>query len=114
MGGDPLPLNAPSSSLGGRLPLIQIPLAGCGLGNVMKTRDGEPLSGGASAATDFDGVGTAVAPAPAYGYPQQPAPAYGYPQQPAAPAYPQQPAAPTYPQQPAQGVRINPITGQPM
>lgn len=87
---------------------------GCGLGNVMKTRDGEPLSGGASAATDFDGVGTAVAPAPAYGYPQQPAPAYGYPQQPAAPAYPQQPAAPTYPQQPAQGVRINPITGQPM
>ncbi len=26
---------------------------GCGLGNVMKTRDGEPLSGGASAASDF-------------------------------------------------------------
>ncbi len=75
---------------------------GCGLGNVLKTRDGEPLSGGASAATDFDGVGTAVAPAA------------GYPQQPAAPAYPQQPAAPAYPQQPAQGVRINPITGQPM
>lgn len=26
---------------------------GCGLGNVMKTRDGEPLGGGASAASDF-------------------------------------------------------------
>ncbi len=34
-----------------------------GLGNVMKTRDGEPLSGGASAASDFAGVGNAVAPA---------------------------------------------------
>lgn len=28
----------------------------CGLGNVMKTRDGEPLSGGASAAADFAGL----------------------------------------------------------
>ncbi len=35
---------------------------GCGLGNVMKTRDGEPLSGGASAAADFAGVGNAVMP----------------------------------------------------
>lgn len=78
---------------------------GCGLGNVLKTRDGEPLSGGASAATDFEGI-VPAAPAPNYGYAapaQQPyyppqAPAYGYPQQPAAP----------------QGVRINPITGQPM
>lgn len=34
---------------------------GCGLGNVMKTRDGEPLAGGASAASDFAGVGAAVA-----------------------------------------------------
>lgn len=34
---------------------------GCGLGNVMKTRDGEPLGGGASAASDFAGVGQAVA-----------------------------------------------------
>lgn len=33
---------------------------GCGLGNVMKTRDGEPLSGGASAASDFAGVGRSV------------------------------------------------------
>lgn len=30
---------------------------GCGLGNVMKTREGEPLAGGTSAATDFAGVG---------------------------------------------------------
>lgn len=33
---------------------------GCGLGNVMKTRDGEPLSGGASAASDFAGIGQAA------------------------------------------------------
>lgn len=33
---------------------------GCGLGNVMKTHDGEPLSGGASAAADFAGIGNAV------------------------------------------------------
>lgn len=40
----------------------------CGLGNVMKTADGEPLSGGASAASDFADFGSAVAstPAPAY------------------------------------------------
>ena len=29
----------------------------CGLGNVLKTRDGEPLSGGASAEADFAGIG---------------------------------------------------------
>ena len=34
---------------------------GCGLGNVMKTADGEPLSGGASAASDFADFGTASA-----------------------------------------------------
>lgn len=33
---------------------------GCGLGNVMKTRDGEPLAGGATAAADFAGVGQEV------------------------------------------------------
>lgn len=33
---------------------------GCGLGNVMKTRDGEPLSGGASASADFAGIGQTV------------------------------------------------------
>ncbi len=33
---------------------------GCGLGNVLKVRDGEPLSGGASAASDFEGLGQSV------------------------------------------------------
>ena len=39
-----------------------------GLSNVFKTRDGEPLSGGASAASEFDGIAAeyaAAAPAPA-------------------------------------------------
>ncbi len=41
---------------------------GCGLGNVMKTRDGDPLAGGASAAVDFAGVGQEVSSAaPSYG-----------------------------------------------
>ena len=88
---------------------------GCGLGNVMKTRDGEPLSGGASAASDFADFGNAAAPA----YSAQPnyaAPAAPVYQAPVAPAYPQ--AAPQQYAQPAApqqgGVRINPITGQPM
>ena len=37
---------------------------GCGLGNVLKTRDGEPLAGGSTAAQDFEGV-SVPAPAPA-------------------------------------------------
>ena len=48
---------------------------GCGLGNVLKTREGDPLSGGASAASDFAGI---------------------------------------VPVAPANGVAINPLTGQPM
>lgn len=44
---------------------------GCGLGNVMKTRDDEPFSGGASAASDFAGVGNIVsAPAAQAAFPQ--------------------------------------------
>ena len=71
---------------------------GCGLGNVLKTRDGEALAGGASAASDFEGLGQSYAAQPA-------APAY----QPQAYAAPQQ-AAPVQPQShPA----VNPITGQP-
>lgn len=80
---------------------------GCGLGNVMKTRDGEPLAGGASAASDFEGIGQSVAPqvaAPA-------TPNYGA----AMPATPGQvnyqntgyTTSPVAPQ-------INPITGMPM
>ena len=60
---------------------------GCGLGNVMKTREGEPLGGGASAASDFADVGQAVAQ-----------PNYAAPVAPAAQAAP----------------AINPITGLPM
>lgn len=100
---------------------------GCGLGNVMKTRDGEALAGGASASVDFAGVGAAPA-APAYGGAMPATPAYGVnPATPTAPAYgvnPAVPAAPAY-QPPAPGPAavtppwstaggVNPITGQPM
>jgi hypothetical protein len=65
---------------------------GCGLGNVMKTRDGEPLAGGASAASDFAQVGNIVT----------------------APAYPAQPyPAPAYSGVPAGVALVNPLTGQP-
>lgn len=37
---------------------------GCGLGNVLKTRDGEPLSGRTSAASDFAGLEQPAASAP--------------------------------------------------
>ncbi len=67
---------------------------GCGLGNIMKTREGEPLGGGASAATDFAGIaGVAV---PNYSTPS-------------AGVYTPAPPPPFTPQP---GV-INPITGQP-
>lgn len=80
---------------------------GCGLGNVLKTRDGEPLSGGASAASDFEGLGQSFA--------TQPAAVPGYPQtQTAVPAF--QPQYNTVMSQaPAKQSRppVNPITGQP-
>ncbi len=93
---------------------------GCGLGNVMKTRDGEALAGSASASVDFAGVGASPvtapgAPAtPTYGAAMPATPgAYGAaPAAPAAPGYgaPVPSAAP--PWNTANG--INPITGQPM
>lgn len=64
---------------------------GCGLGNVLKTADGEPLSGGSSAASDFAEVGSAVAPQV----------------QSTAPQFITAQFATVAPQ-------INPITGQPM
>jgi hypothetical protein len=67
---------------------------GCGLGNVMKTREGEALAGGASAEVDFAGVGGAPAP--------------GYPQPQYAP-----PAQPQYGGVPVGASPINPLTGQP-
>ena len=73
---------------------------GCGLGNVMKTRDGEPLAGGASAASDFEGIGQSVAPAA--GFVQGATPGYGA-------AMPATPAEMGF-----QNTGINPITGQPM
>jgi len=87
---------------------------GCGLGNIMKTRDGEPLAGNASAASDFAAVGNAVVQPPA----NAAAPPWNT-QPPAAPApaYPQQPAyqQPAYaPPQGQQQVNINPLTGQPL
>lgn len=87
---------------------------GCGLGNVLKTRDGEPLSGQASAASDFAGIGGApAAPAtPNYGVAMPATPgAYGV-----APAVPGYGAAPTPANTPPWNGNngINPITGQPM
>ena len=85
---------------------------GCGLGNIMKTRDGEPLAGTASAASDFATVGNAVVqpqtPAAAVPWATPAAPA-AYPS-PAAPAAYPPPAAPTYSQPGA----INPFTGLPV
>lgn len=37
---------------------------GCGLGNVLKTRDGEPLSGGVSAESDFESIAAYQAASP--------------------------------------------------
>ena len=89
---------------------------GCGLGNVLKTRDGEPLAGQASAASDFAGVGASPVTNPAMptGNPAAPAGiAYGA-AMPAAPAYgAAHAAAPAgVPWNTNNG--INPITGQPM
>lgn len=79
---------------------------GCGLGPIMKTKDGEALSGGISVEDAFADVGGVAAPqgfmpaTPNYAAPGYTPPAPGY----------QQPMA--QPQQ--QNVTINPLTGQPM
>lgn len=97
---------------------------GCGLGNVQKTRDGEPLGNRTTPEDDFTPV---QGYQPQYGqqppqYNQQPQ--YGQqPPQGYQPQYGQQP--PQYNQQPAQGyqpqygqqppaVQIDPITGKPV
>lgn len=81
---------------------------GAGLGNVMKTRDGEPLAGGANAEQDFAELETAAPAAPGAmpAYLQQPAAAPA-----AVPAYAPQPAV-AAPAQAPQGYGIDPITGQ--
>ena len=73
---------------------------GCGLGNVMKTRDGERLSGSLPASADFAGVGNSVVP---------PAPNAAPPFALGAPA----PASPPFAWS-ASAVTINPLTGQPL
>lgn len=101
---------------------------GCGLNNIQKLEDGEPLAGRTSAADDFGGASDYSA-APAYQppmappvYPPQYTPQPAYPQQYAPqPAYPPQyaPQPPYgYPQAtPAQPATyqppIDPITGKP-
>lgn len=90
---------------------------GCGLGNVMKTRDGEALAGSASASVDFAGVGASPA-TPAYSA-AMPATPGAYGAAPVAPA-PGAPytghagAAPSTNPPWTGGNGINPITGQPM
>jgi hypothetical protein len=80
---------------------------GCGLGNIMKTRDGESLAGRASASSDFATVGNAVAQPAAYQPQASAAPfTWGAP----APAYqPPMQQPPVY-----QAASINPLTGQPI
>ncbi len=88
---------------------------GCGLGNIMKTRDGEALAGTASAASDFAAVGNAIVQpqntdaSSVWGAPMPAAPAYQQPTA-TAPVY-QQPAAPAYQPKPGE---INPFTGLPL
>ena len=89
---------------------------GCGLGNVMKTGDGEPLSGGASAASDFADVGNSVQTPQHANTAQQYAPTAVPP----TVAYPQPNQGYSAPAQAVPAVNnvpytnINPITGMPM
>lgn len=84
---------------------------GCGLGNIMKTREGEPLAGNASAASDFAGIVQHPTPAApfAWGTPPPTTPVPFTPQQGYAP-----PAQPPQQGYAAPAVTINPLTGQPM
>jgi len=83
---------------------------GCGLGNVMKTRDGEALAGTASASSDFAGVGASPVAAPAA------APQYGAGAVPMGYCAAPQPQGYAPANTGAWGTQsgINPITGQPM
>ena len=87
---------------------------GCGLGNVLKTRDGEPLAGGATAAQDFEGISIpAPAPVPGAMAPQMNSGVY-------APGVAPVPAAqPVYAVPQGQATQyaapaVDPITGQPL
>ena len=78
---------------------------GCGLGNIMKTRDGTALAGSSSAASDFAAVGNSVLPPPAPAASPWDAPAPWNATSPwdAPPA-----------RQNVQNVMINPLTGAPI
>lgn len=81
---------------------------GCGLNNIQKIRDGEPLTSYSTANDDFTPVATQPQP---YAPQQQPyAPQQAYTPQPA----PQPNYAPQYQQQPIGQVQLDPITGQPI
>lgn len=73
---------------------------GCSLGNVMKTREGDPLAGGPSAAEDFASIGNAAASGFGTAAPPVQSP-MSYPNTPAANPMGIQPGA------------INPLTGKP-
>lgn len=73
---------------------------GCGLGNVQKLEDGQPLDGRTTAAEDFG--------APMQANPIQPQ--YQMPTQPVVPKYPQTQIQ----NNPVLGGKIDPITGQPL
>ncbi|MEG0778490.1 MAG: DUF2815 family protein [Oscillospiraceae bacterium] len=82
---------------------------GCGLGNVLKTRDGEALSASrASAESEFAAL---EQPAPANAYPATLGYGYAAPVAPTYPAYAAPAPAANYP--PQQGA-VNPFTGLPM
>lgn len=94
---------------------------GCGLQNVQKLEDGEPLAGRTTAAEDFGGAPVYPVSPSGYAqptYPQQPV----YPPAPAHPMYPQQPVHPQQPMyqptpvypQPTQPGQYDPITGAPI
>jgi len=84
---------------------------GCGLGNVMKVRDGEPLAGGASAASDFEGIGQSMT-APQGAAPATPNYGAAMPAIPGQMTYQNTGMNTTAPQ--AAAPQINPITGLPM
>lgn len=93
---------------------------GCGLGNVQKLADGEPLGSKTTAASDFGGDlpmqpnTYAAAPAPSYRAPQpQQQPQYASPQYNPRPQQAPQ-YAPQQPQQPQRQVATDPITGAPI
>jgi hypothetical protein len=78
---------------------------GCGLGNIMKTRDDEPFGGNAPASSDFATVGNAVLPSQAASGFMPATPGFSAPGFSDPAAYQQQAQQPP--------VNLNPFTGLP-